>query len=268
VLPGDLAGTEDALGWLAAEVSPDTYLNVMAQYHPCYRAGERPPLDRRLTRAEYERARATLPSWKFNMVYRGVFDRPAGQIYTDFDEDRHVVKEAEIKPSSPVVVGIDPGAVNTATTWLGLDRDGRWVVYDESLDGNMTTQQHANKALAKASGHADIKYFGGAASEKQFRWDWQHAGIPVMAPPVSDVEAGIDRVIALLKSDKLVVLEKCVGIRKQFSEYSRELDERGQPTEKIKDKEKYHYLDALRYAVSGIPRANSGVHMVSFNRKW
>jgi putative pyruvate formate lyase activating enzyme len=57
VLPGDVAGTDQVLKWIASEVSPDTYVNVMAQYRPCYRAGDHPPLDGRLTLAEYRRAR-------------------------------------------------------------------------------------------------------------------------------------------------------------------------------------------------------------------
>ena len=35
-----------------------TYLNLMDQYHPCYRADEHPPLDRPLTSTEYREARA------------------------------------------------------------------------------------------------------------------------------------------------------------------------------------------------------------------
>ena len=56
VLPGDLASTETVLAFLAWEISTDTYLNMMDQYHPCYRAFEEPPLDHPLTRGEYERA--------------------------------------------------------------------------------------------------------------------------------------------------------------------------------------------------------------------
>jgi putative pyruvate formate lyase activating enzyme len=58
VLPGDIAGTEQVLAFLAREVSPDTYLNLMDQYHPCYRAGDYPELARPITRAEYAAARA------------------------------------------------------------------------------------------------------------------------------------------------------------------------------------------------------------------
>ena len=57
VLPKGLAGTEKVLGFLAREVSVDTYVNIMDQYRPCYRAEKHPPLDRRLTRREYSAAR-------------------------------------------------------------------------------------------------------------------------------------------------------------------------------------------------------------------
>jgi len=56
VLPDGLAGTPDIARFLAREVSSDTYVNIMDQYRPCYRAAELPPLDRPITRAEYERA--------------------------------------------------------------------------------------------------------------------------------------------------------------------------------------------------------------------
>jgi putative pyruvate formate lyase activating enzyme len=56
VMPGDVSGTESVLHFLAEEISRDTYLNLMDQYHPCYRAGDNPPLDRPLSRQEHQRA--------------------------------------------------------------------------------------------------------------------------------------------------------------------------------------------------------------------
>ena len=53
VLPEGLAGTEEIVKFLVEEISPDTYTNIMAQYYPCYKAHEHPPLDRRLTNEEY-----------------------------------------------------------------------------------------------------------------------------------------------------------------------------------------------------------------------
>jgi uncharacterized Fe-S radical SAM superfamily protein PflX len=58
VLPGGIAGTENVLAFLARDISRDTYLNLMDQYDPCHRAWDAPPLDRPITRDEYERALA------------------------------------------------------------------------------------------------------------------------------------------------------------------------------------------------------------------
>ncbi len=56
VLPENLAGTDKIVRFLADEISPDTYLNLMDQYRPAYRAHDLPPLDRRVTRQEYRAA--------------------------------------------------------------------------------------------------------------------------------------------------------------------------------------------------------------------
>jgi putative pyruvate formate lyase activating enzyme len=56
VLPDGLAGTDQVARFLAQEVSRDTYINVMDQYRPSYKAGELPSLDRPITGAEYEQA--------------------------------------------------------------------------------------------------------------------------------------------------------------------------------------------------------------------
>jgi putative pyruvate formate lyase activating enzyme len=57
VLPNGLSGTEDVLRFVAEELSPDTYVNLMDQYRPCYRACEHPELARRPTPAELRAAR-------------------------------------------------------------------------------------------------------------------------------------------------------------------------------------------------------------------
>ncbi len=56
VLPEELAGTERVLAFLAEEISPNTYLNLMDQYRPCYRAEDNPPLDHALKTNEFEAA--------------------------------------------------------------------------------------------------------------------------------------------------------------------------------------------------------------------
>jgi putative pyruvate formate lyase activating enzyme len=56
VMPGGLAGTPQVMRFIAREVSPQTYVNVMSQYRPCGRAGEVPGLESVLSAAEYRQA--------------------------------------------------------------------------------------------------------------------------------------------------------------------------------------------------------------------
>lgn len=56
VLPGDIAGTEEVVKFIAEEISKNTYVNIMDQYYPCYKAFENPPLNRKITGREYSAA--------------------------------------------------------------------------------------------------------------------------------------------------------------------------------------------------------------------
>jgi putative pyruvate formate lyase activating enzyme len=56
VLPEDLAGTEEVLRFIAEEISPHTYINLMDQYRPCFKAHGDPRLGRPLTSQEYRAA--------------------------------------------------------------------------------------------------------------------------------------------------------------------------------------------------------------------
>jgi putative pyruvate formate lyase activating enzyme len=53
VLPEDLAGTREIAKFIAQEISPDTYINIMPQYRPCGLARQTRGLDRRLQAQEY-----------------------------------------------------------------------------------------------------------------------------------------------------------------------------------------------------------------------
>ncbi len=56
VLPAGLAGTRLVMEFIAREISPDTYVNVMDQYHPCFKASDHPSLNRRITADEFKEA--------------------------------------------------------------------------------------------------------------------------------------------------------------------------------------------------------------------
>lgn len=53
LLPASIAGSSQIFSFLAGEISKNTFLNIMGQYFPCYRANEFPELSRRIFTSEY-----------------------------------------------------------------------------------------------------------------------------------------------------------------------------------------------------------------------
>jgi putative pyruvate formate lyase activating enzyme len=56
VMPGGVADTEAIMRFLAEKISPDTYVNVMQQYHPDHRSGNYPEIDRAIYFSEFQEA--------------------------------------------------------------------------------------------------------------------------------------------------------------------------------------------------------------------
>ena len=56
VIPNNLAGTDRFVRWVARELSPSTYVNIMTQYTPHYRAREHPQIARPTTPQEHAQA--------------------------------------------------------------------------------------------------------------------------------------------------------------------------------------------------------------------
>jgi len=55
VLPGYMADSNEVLDFIAKDISLLTYVNLMDQYYPWYRAEDFAPLDRSILRGEYRR---------------------------------------------------------------------------------------------------------------------------------------------------------------------------------------------------------------------
>ena len=56
VLPGGVAGTAEIMRFLADEISLNTYVNIMDQYRPCWKSFNYPPLNRGITKEEFDEA--------------------------------------------------------------------------------------------------------------------------------------------------------------------------------------------------------------------
>ncbi|MFQ5866014.1 MAG: radical SAM protein [bacterium] len=56
VMPEDLEGTRAIMRWIAKELSPNTYVNVMSQYRPAYKAERYPEINRPTSSSEFWQA--------------------------------------------------------------------------------------------------------------------------------------------------------------------------------------------------------------------
>jgi putative pyruvate formate lyase activating enzyme len=84
VMPGLLDDTREIVNWLAGELSPDTYVNVMDQYYPAWRAkthDKYAEINRRVRDSEFERAveyAREAGLWRFDSRWRFVI--PHGRL--------------------------------------------------------------------------------------------------------------------------------------------------------------------------------------------
>jgi putative pyruvate formate lyase activating enzyme len=72
ILPEGLSGTRKIMHFIAREISPHTYISLMAQYFPAYQAGQFPPLSRRIEKEEYKEA---LQAFKEEGLENGWFQK-------------------------------------------------------------------------------------------------------------------------------------------------------------------------------------------------
>lgn len=70
VMPGGVAGTAELMKFIAREISPRAWINIMDQYYPAYMACRYPEINRRITPTEYAAALAAArdSSSEFNLL--------------------------------------------------------------------------------------------------------------------------------------------------------------------------------------------------------
>lgn len=54
VMPNNVSGSKEVVEWISTNLPKDTYLNIMAQYRPEYKAWDYPEISRKLTFDEYD----------------------------------------------------------------------------------------------------------------------------------------------------------------------------------------------------------------------
>lgn len=202
---------------------------------------------------EYERAKATMPAWKFNLFYRGLYERPAGLVYDSFDYATCVKSRMPILNEWLWYVGHDFGGANPAAMFYAVDpTTGLFWAVHEYLPGSRSVYQQVEDFKEITKGRNVIKRIGGSHQEEGWRESYTTHGWPIQEPKenVRRVEDGISRVYALHKLKKVMVFSDLTNYIDQLQSYSRKLDDNYQPTEEIENKAAYHLMDAERYILS------------------
>ena len=140
-------------------------------------------------------------------VTEGSFTNAKGLVYEDFDVDVHVVDEANIERDFVAGLeqldGIDPGQVETAVLFAGIDKHNRLVIYDElTLAGRSAIPEHAAEQMAVKreewglDPRAKYTFIDPAArsrdlaSGERIGEAWGRAGVPVIYAK-NDLESGV-----------------------------------------------------------------------------
>lgn len=201
---------------------------------------------------EFERARSVLPRWKFELFYKAQYEKPAGLVYDAFDSFTCKLTRFPLPKEWPRFVGHDFGGSNPAAIFYAQDpATGYFYAYHEYLPGSgRSTAQHVEEFKKITAGTNVIKRAGGSHQEEEIREAYRAHGWPIQEPKLTSVEAGIDRVYALHKLNKLFTFNDLYAYLDEKLSYSRKLDENYNPTEDIEDKERYHLMDAERYILS------------------
>lgn len=208
-------------------------------------------------------------------VTEGTFTSAKGLVYEEFDPlpgGAHVAPEEWIDQDFVKglehIDGIDPGQVETAVLFAGVDKHGRIVVYDElTLSGRQAVPEHAaglinNKreswGLAPVCKYTVIDPAArsrGLSDGERIGEAWITAGIPVLYGK-NDLEAGcmeierrmvhqLDDGEGGLKPFSLIVISsRCTGLIKQLRKYRKQPKEDGSFGVVKKND---HKPDALRY---------------------
>lgn len=211
-------------------------------------------------RDEYYGAKRMLPAWKFRMFYEGEYDRPAGMIYDSYDS-LCTIPPIPLNDKWEIYVGLDFGGVHMAGLFTAKDTiENRFYHFHEYLEGGRSISQHAEE-LKKVIGNRPLRWVGGAAPEDQWRLEFSEAGIPVMPPPINDVEVGIQRVYGYHKRNQIFVFNTLIRYLDNKGSYARKLNDMNQPTETIQDKNEYHLMDAERVLFADLWEKQGGASL-------
>lgn len=212
-----------------------------------------------LSKREIESMTKSLPADEIESRRYGKFMQNGGMVYSEFDENVHVIEPFNIPLDWQDNVSIDPGLHNPLSAhFYAVDFDGNVYVVAEHYAAQKTVEYHAEKIKEIADRlhwkrdsrgflHALIDSAAGQrtlASEKNVVELFYDNGILVNPKVNKDLFSGISVVKSYLKTadgkSRLFIFKNCVNLIREIKSYWWGDDD-------VPIKKDDHCLDELRY---------------------
>ncbi len=191
-----------------------------------------------LSKKEIESMTKSLPAEEIESRRYGKFMQNGGMVYSEFDENVHVIEPFEVPMEWQDNISIDPGLHNPLSAhFYAVDYDGNVYVVAEHYQAQKTVEYHAEKIKKIARNlnwKTDSKGFLRAiidsaarqktlASEKNVVELFYENGILVNPQVDKDMFAGISTVKSYLKtadgSTRLFIFKNCVNLIREIKNY-------------------------------------------------
>lgn len=215
-----------------------------------------------LDKDEIEEFSLTLPENELESRKFGRFRDDSGLVYTEFDENRHVIDPFPVPFEWQNTLSIDPGLNNPLSChWYCVDYDGNVFVVAEHYEAKRDIDYHA-EAIKRISDEIGWRrgYDGRIyslidsaanqktlASVKSVTELFYERGIAVNPNVDKNLFSGIAKVKEYFKTDKIFIFRSCVNLIRELKSYRW-----GDGDVPIKRDD--HCLDELRYFIASRPK--------------
>lgn len=189
-------------------------------------------------------------------------------VYGVWDEAQCKITRFEIPATWPVYSGHDFGSANPAALFLararlplpvGAPQHMRYndiVSFREYLPGKgMSTQLNVDAFKETTKGMTVKASAGGNHNEEGSRGDYSQTGWVIQEPPIGaeggpSLKRQVDRVVAIMESNKYWVFEDNVFELAELASCSWKFDKDGNKTNEIEGEARYHLSACRRYVLS------------------
>jgi len=218
-----------------------------------------------LNKIEIKKLESALNTDELNSRKLGLFSNASGIVYSEFDENVHVIDPFNVPPEWYDTISIDPGLHNPLSChFYAVDYDGNIYVIAEHYEAEKDVIYHSNKIKEIANrlnwkrlpnGNIEALIDSAAtqktlASSKSVCDLFYENGISVNPKVNKDVYSGIQRVKGYFKNanneSKLFIFRNCINLIREIKGYYW-----GNNDSPIKKDD--HAVDELRYYIMNRP---------------